>query len=223
MAQPEKRENSVLFSLRELRTIEESRVKEEEDAAKEAEQARVRARLDAERRVKDEEDAKVRAAEEAARHEREMTEMRLREEQMRIQEAEARARAEHQAKLEASRLQHEMEIRRVEAHKKRPTWLVVTVGVALAAGGGRCDTSALAVGFVDLHNHCLFGLDDGARDLPASRAMLSALTALGFTEVYATPHQKAGQFMPTRAITPARPPPARSRPARSRRDRRRGG
>ena len=45
MAQPEKRENSVLFSLRELRTIEESRVKEEEDAAQAAEQARVRDNL----------------------------------------------------------------------------------------------------------------------------------------------------------------------------------
>ncbi|MBK9031649.1 MAG: hypothetical protein IPL61_09995 [Myxococcales bacterium] len=55
------------------------------------------------------------------------------------------------------------------------------------------------MGFVDLHNHCLFGLDDGARDLVTSRAMLSALAALGFTEVYATPHQKAGQFMPSRA------------------------
>jgi len=57
---------------------------------------------------------------------------------------------------------------------------------------------ALVVGFVDLHNHCLAGLDDGARDLAASEAMLGALAALGFTEVYATPHQKAGQFMPSR-------------------------
>ena len=102
MAQPEKRENSVLFSLRELRTIEESRVKEEEDAAQAAEQARIRARLDAERRAKEEEDAKVRATEEAARHEREMADKRLREEQMRIQETEARARAEHQANLAAA-------------------------------------------------------------------------------------------------------------------------
>lgn len=29
--------------------------------------------------------------------------------------------------------------------------------------------------------------------------MLHALSAMGFTEVYATPHQKAGQFLPTRA------------------------
>ena len=54
------------------------------------------------------------------------------------------------------------------------------------------------MGFVDLHNHCLHGLDDGARDLTISRAMLRALEALGFSEVYATPHQKAGQFLPTR-------------------------
>jgi preprotein translocase subunit SecF len=59
--------------------------------------------------------------------------MRLREEQMRIQETEARARAEHQAQIEAARLQHEMEIRRVEAHKKRPVWLVITVSVAVVA------------------------------------------------------------------------------------------
>jgi protein-tyrosine phosphatase len=56
----------------------------------------------------------------------------------------------------------------------------------------------LPVGFVDLHSHVLFGLDDGSRDLATSRAMLGALSALGFSEVYATPHQKAGQFMPSR-------------------------
>ena len=55
------------------------------------------------------------------------------------------------------------------------------------------------MGFVDLHNHCLYGLDDGAPDPATSRAMLQALAALGFSEVYATPHQKAGQFLPTRA------------------------
>jgi protein-tyrosine phosphatase len=55
------------------------------------------------------------------------------------------------------------------------------------------------MGFVDLHSHVLAGLDDGSRDLATSRAMIGALGALGFTEVCATPHQKAGQFLPTRA------------------------
>lgn len=129
MAQSEKRENSVLFSLRELRSIEESRVKEEEDAAKAAEEARIRARMDEERRKRDEQDAKERAAAEAIRLENEAREQRLREEALRVQEAEARARADHQAQLEAHRLQQEMELRRQEVQKKWPVWLVVAVGI----------------------------------------------------------------------------------------------
>jgi protein-tyrosine phosphatase len=54
------------------------------------------------------------------------------------------------------------------------------------------------VGFVDLHSHVLFGIDDGSPDLATSRTMIAALGALGFSEIYATPHQKAGQFMPSR-------------------------
>ena len=137
MAQPEKRENSVLFSLRELRSIEETRVKEEEDAAKTAEEARIRARMDEERRQREAEEAKVRAAEEAARREHEAREQRLREDALRVQETEARARAEHQAQLEAHRLQQEMEIRRQEVQKKWPVWLVVAVGIfaVITAGG----------------------------------------------------------------------------------------
>lgn len=55
------------------------------------------------------------------------------------------------------------------------------------------------VGFLDLHSHVLPGLDDGARDLATARAMIAGLAALGFSDIYATPHQKAGQFMPSRA------------------------
>ncbi len=54
------------------------------------------------------------------------------------------------------------------------------------------------MGFLDLHSHVLPGLDDGARDLAASRAMIAGLGALGFSDIYATPHQKAGQFLPSR-------------------------
>ncbi|MEZ4366984.1 MAG: CpsB/CapC family capsule biosynthesis tyrosine phosphatase [Kofleriaceae bacterium] len=50
--------------------------------------------------------------------------------------------------------------------------------------------------YVDLHSHVLFGLDDGSPDLATSRAMLDGLASLGFAEVCATPHQKAGQFLP---------------------------
>jgi protein-tyrosine phosphatase len=52
------------------------------------------------------------------------------------------------------------------------------------------------MGFVDLHSHVLFGLDDGAPDLPTSVAMLDALSALGVSEQCVTPHQKASQYLP---------------------------
>ena len=52
------------------------------------------------------------------------------------------------------------------------------------------------MGFVDLHSHVLHGLDDGSPDLATSLSMIEGLAALGFSEVCATPHQKAGQFLP---------------------------
>jgi flagellar basal body-associated protein FliL len=60
----------------------------------------------------------------------------VREDQVRVQEAEARARAEHQAQLEAHRLQQEMEIRRQEVQKKWPVWLVVAVGIFAVVTAG---------------------------------------------------------------------------------------
>jgi len=52
------------------------------------------------------------------------------------------------------------------------------------------------VGYVDLHSHVLFGLDDGAPDEATSLALLDGLAALGITEQCATPHQKASQYLP---------------------------
>lgn len=54
------------------------------------------------------------------------------------------------------------------------------------------------MGFTDLHSHVLPGIDDGARDIDASVAMIRGLNALGFDTITATPHQKSGQFLPTR-------------------------
>jgi protein-tyrosine phosphatase len=55
------------------------------------------------------------------------------------------------------------------------------------------------MGFVDLHSHILPEVDDGSDGLETSLAMLRGLAALGFDKVCATPHQKAGQFMPSAA------------------------
>ena len=59
-------------------------------------------------------------------------------------------------------------------------------------------TATGPMGFVDLHSHVLHGLDDGAPTLETGLTMLEGLAAIGFEEVCATPHQKAGQFLPSR-------------------------
>ena len=53
-----------------------------------------------------------------------------------------------------------------------------------------------AMGFVDLHSHVLFGLDDGATNHQAALALLDGLAALGITEQCVTPHQKHSQYLP---------------------------
>jgi protein-tyrosine phosphatase len=52
------------------------------------------------------------------------------------------------------------------------------------------------MGFVDLHSHVLYGLDDGAPDEATALAMLDGLAALGISEQCLTPHQKASQYLP---------------------------
>jgi protein-tyrosine phosphatase len=52
------------------------------------------------------------------------------------------------------------------------------------------------MGFVDLHSHVLAAVDDGARELSDGLALLRQLAAMGFDLVHATPHQKAGFFVP---------------------------
>jgi DNA repair exonuclease SbcCD ATPase subunit len=131
MAQSDKRENSVLFSLRELRQIEENRVQEEEHAVRSAEEARRQAREAEERRKREEEEAKIRAERD---HQRQIEEARVaaeREARMRVESAEAAERARQQAALEQQRLQQEMELRRAEVAKKRPTWMLAVTGFAI--------------------------------------------------------------------------------------------
>src|SRR5882672_11407984 len=52
--------------------------------------------------------------------------------------------------------------------------------------------------YVDLHSHYLPALDDGATNLEMSLQMMRAIASLGFTHLFATPHQRAGMFMPER-------------------------
>lgn len=52
-------------------------------------------------------------------------------------------------------------------------------------------------GYIDLHNHVLPGLDDGAPDLASAVALVQGLVGLGFSEIHPTPHQKARAWAPT--------------------------
>jgi protein-tyrosine phosphatase len=54
-------------------------------------------------------------------------------------------------------------------------------------------------GFIDLHSHWVAGIDDGARTLPESIALLTALHGAGFDTVVATPHMRPGLFDNTEA------------------------
>jgi hypothetical protein len=133
MAQPEKRENSVLFSLRELRQIEQNRVQEEEHAVKSAEEHQRRTKEDEERRIREAEEHKVRSAEEAQKRELQARELAEREARLALERTEAEARIKAQSELEQQRLMHEMELRRQEVAKKRPTWMLAVTGVAVVA------------------------------------------------------------------------------------------
>ncbi len=133
MAQGEKRENSVLFSLRELRQIEENRVQEESEAVRSAEEQRVRARDAAERAVRETEEARVRGERDALLQIETARENAEREARMRVESAEASERQRQQSALEQQRLQQEMELRRAEVAKKRPTWMLAVMGLALVA------------------------------------------------------------------------------------------
>lgn len=126
----EKRENSVLFSLRELRQIEDDRVQQEEDDARQRDEETRRAQEEAERRAREDAERARREAEDAERRKVEEVERRAREEQLRLEEAERRARVEAQMKLEEQRLKMEIEAKTQMAAgmAKKPAWLMPAMG-----------------------------------------------------------------------------------------------
>jgi hypothetical protein len=130
----ERRENSVLFSLKELRNIEDGRVKkerEEADARVEAERA---AKAAAERAVREAEERRLREEEDRVRRIEEEKENRVREEQMRLQEAERRARVEGEVRLQEERLRLEVH---AKTQQKSPLKAILGVtGVLVIVAGG---------------------------------------------------------------------------------------
>ena len=49
-------------------------------------------------------------------------------------------------------------------------------------------------GFVDIHSHILPGIDDGAKNIKESLALISEMKKLGFSKVIATPHTYPGLY-----------------------------
>src|SRR5262245_3875724 len=137
----EQKESSVLFSLKELMSLEEDRIRQEDDDKKKREQAEVQARLDAERRTRDAEEARLLAENERRRQD----EQRMREEQARIEairhgEVEkAKKDAENQARLRTLQQQqdHERQLAGIQQDKKKKqlTWMVLGIGAVLIFGG----------------------------------------------------------------------------------------
>jgi hypothetical protein len=130
----ERRENSVLFSLKELRNIEDGRVrkeKEEADARVEAERA---AKAAAERAVREAEERRIREEEDRVRRIEDEKVQREREDQMRLQEAERRARVEGEVRLHEERMRLEVAAKH---EQKSPLKAILGVaGVLVVIGGG---------------------------------------------------------------------------------------
>jgi hypothetical protein len=127
------RENSVLFSLRELRRIEDDRVKKEQEAARAKAEAERQAKEAAERAARDADERRIREEAERARLAREEEEQREREGNLRVQEAERRARVEGEMRINEERMRLEMQ------HKKKhsPIKAMLTVaGILVVIGGG---------------------------------------------------------------------------------------
>ena len=121
-------ENSVLFSLKELRRLEDERVKAEADARRAQAEAEQRARAEAEQRTRDEETRRVREEEE--RRQRGEREARQREDRLRVDEAERRARVEGELALQGQQRLEEQ--RQSQARRAaRSAWTAAAAGAAL--------------------------------------------------------------------------------------------
>jgi colicin import membrane protein len=128
----ERKESSVLFSLRELKDIESQRQREEEEAARRAEAERLQALRNAEEQARAAERAAIEAQAAAERAHRERLEQQAREERMQLESAERQARQKAQAALDQQRMARELEIQQVLMRKKRPVALKLIAGTLVA-------------------------------------------------------------------------------------------
>jgi hypothetical protein len=132
----ERRENSVLFSLKELRNIEDGRVKKEKEEADARVEADRAAKAAAERAIREAEERARRDEEDRLRRIEEEKESRVREDQIRLQEAERRARVEGEVRLQEQRLHLEAQAKREQKSPMKAIIGVSAVLVVIAGGLG---------------------------------------------------------------------------------------
>jgi len=126
---------SVVASLSELRAIEEQRIADELAARRAAEHARLAAIAAAEEARREADLARQREAHAAQLR---IEQARLdaeREARMALEAAQAAELARQQAALAEQRLVQELDLRRQEIAKQRPTWMVVVTALATLAAG----------------------------------------------------------------------------------------
>jgi len=126
-------DGSLMSSLAELREIEQERIRAERAALAAAEETRQRDAVLAEQRLRDQEARRVQAERDAVLALEQARTDAEREVRLRAESAEAAERARHQAMLDERRLTQELELRRAEVARKRPTWMVAITAFALVA------------------------------------------------------------------------------------------
>ena len=128
----DRHENSVLVALKELRGIEDDRVKKEQEAARARVEAERAAKVAAEQRAREEEEARRAAEEDRLRRIEEEKAAKVREEHLRIEDADRRARVDGEMKLQEERMRLEIQARA----GKSPVKAIVGVTVLLLVIGG---------------------------------------------------------------------------------------
>lgn len=123
-----------MTSLHELRAIEQQRIADERAARTKAAEAEETARRTAEQARLDEIAARERAERDAQLRIEQARADAEREARMRVEATEAAERSRLVVALEQERFAQEMELRRADIAKRRPTWMVVVTAFALIGG-----------------------------------------------------------------------------------------
>jgi hypothetical protein len=128
-----------LFSLKELRQLEDERVKAEADARRAQAEAEQRAKAEAEQRTRDEETRRIREEVEQRQRAGGEREARQREDRLRVEEAARRARVEGELELrEQQLLEHQRQRHLQGSRLGRSAWIAAAAAASLflAVGGG---------------------------------------------------------------------------------------